>query len=267
MTDYIIKNFGKILVDRKGNIPDSYMKTTDILGHVETGNTYILKDNGLELTKATKTIEIIETNQSSNNQPLNTMILKNRWNSENKFKVDNSNILGLNVEFVVDTDTMSIPIEETNQTNLSYFGAHLLKHGDIITINSPYPIPITKIEIGKNYIDGYLLTDMGGGCYLEYHDTPHLHMPVNSNSSGYLILGKETDSIIHLAAFQIPYGYAIYTKPFTIHCDAFLVGQYIVLYTVTPNYSTALLRHNGNIVHVCCNKFISVPNKTNIKVV
>lgn len=245
MAEYIVKNFSKILVNRKGDNKDAYMKTTDILGHVETDNTYIIKPDGLELTDTP-----IPTQPIQPTQPPNTVILKNRWNLENKLKVVNSNILGSNVEFVVDMDTITIPIAETSSTNLEYFGAQLLKHGDTITISTPYPIPITKMDIGKNYVSNYLLTEKGGGCYLEYHDTPHLHMPVNSESSGYLILGKQTDTHIYLAAFQIPYGYAIYTFPFTIHCDGFLVGQYVVLYTVTPNYSTALLRYNENLVKI-----------------
>ncbi len=107
------------------------------------------------------------------------------------------------------------------------------------------------MNIGENYVEHFLFKeDGGGGCYLEYHNTPHLHIPINKNSCGYLILGKFVDNKVHLSAFKIPFGYAIYTSPFTVHCDGFLVGDYTVLYTVTPNYSTVLLRHNGKIAHV-----------------
>lgn len=252
MTDYIIKHFPKILVNRKGPDPYAYMKTTDILGHVETGNTYTVNSDGLQLTQIDKNgKKILDDSQYLD---ISSIMLKNKWsnnNTKNKDKDNGSNILGSDDQFMVDADKIYIPITDTTKRNLEYFGAKLLNIGDTLTIDTPYPLPITTMEIGKNYVKDYLLQEgLGNGCYLEYHDTPHFHMPLDDKSSGYLILGKIINDDIHLTAFNIPYGKAIYTLPFTIHCDAFLIGKYIVLYTVTPHYSTALLKHNDNIVNV-----------------
>ena len=252
MADYIIQNFDKILVNRQGVNEDSYMKTTDLLGHVETNNSYLLEPGTLTKVRFPKRSKSGTGTRNNNKcRNINTTILKNQWLTDNKVKSKsgNANILGPNVEFVVDREEVHIPVTETTEENLSYFGARLLKHGDTITIDTPYPIPITVMDIGKNYVNGFLL-ESGSGCYLEYHDTPHLHMPMNSDANGHIILAKVIDGDIHLTAFTIPYGYACYTLPYTIHCDAFLVGKYIVLYTVTPNYSTALLRHAGKSVKV-----------------
>ena len=247
MAEYLWRNFGKLLVDRKGHDTYAFMKTTDILGHVENGNTYEIKKSGLKQTKVEESY--VPTNKLSN---INKIIIKNNWsNNNNKTYDDKSNILGSNDQFTVDTREIYIPVTETTKQNLEYFGAKLLECGDKITIDTPYPLPITTMEIGKNYVKDYLLQEgFGNGCYLEYHDTPHFHMPLDDKSIGYLILGKVVDDNIHLTAFNIPYGKAIYTLPFTIHCDAFLVGKYMVLYTVTPHYSTALLKHNDSIVNV-----------------
>ena len=107
------------------------------------------------------------------------------------------------------------------------------------------------MSIGENYANDFLLKeDYGGGCYLEYHDTPHFHKPITEDSSGYLILGKVIHNKCHLNAFSIPYGYGIYTPPFVIHCDGFLIGKYMVVYTFTPNYSTVILKHNNKITNI-----------------
>ena len=42
----------------------------------------------------------------------------------------------------------------------------------------------------------------------------------------------------HFSAFKIPFGYAIYTLPYTIHADCFLTGNYYVAYSFTEDYST-----------------------------
>ena len=97
------------------------------------------------------------------------------------------------------------------------------------------------MEVGENYVPDYIYP-IGGGIYLEYHDFPHFHMPVNSECRGYLILGKYQDGDILLSAFKIPCGYAIYTPPQVIHNDIFLIGRYIVVYALTREYSTVTLR-------------------------
>lgn len=237
-----------IIVNRKNNHPDSYMKTISIIGYVNNNETYKITKNTLVKHVANSKSDDIKSNEN-----LNVLKLKDTWNLNNIEDINNSNILGSNVLFEVNNRHINIPIINTTKENLKYFNAVLLKHNDYITINTPCQIPITTMDIGKTYVPEYLLKK-GGGCYLEYHDTPHFHMPLNNNSSGYLILGKKVNDEIHLGAFNISYGYAIYTLPFVIHCDAYLVGEYLVLYTVTPNYSTALLRCKGEIVDVTIKK-------------
>ena len=120
-------------------------------------------------------------------------------------------------------------------------------------------LPITVMNIGQNYAKHYLLHEnKGGGSYLEYHDVPHFHMPLNEKSCGHIILGKIINDICHLSAFKIPYGYAIYIKPNVIHCDGFLVGDYLVVYTITDKYSTVLLKNDNGIIDVNINEAIMI---------
>ena len=78
-----------------------------------------------------------------------------------------------------------------------------------------------------------------------WNTTPHFHMPLNKNADGYVILGRIINDICYLSAFNIPYNYAIYIKPNVIHCDAYLTGDYLVVYTKTEEYSTVLIKNNG----------------------
>ena len=110
-------------------------------------------------------------------------------------------------------------------------------------------VHFTEMTIGKNYYEGYI-KGKDKGIYLEYHDTGHFHMPLNEQCSGFLLLGKKMayckrtyEHQIYLTGFEIPYGYAIYTPPNTIHCDLFLTGKYKVAYTMTNNYSTAIIKN------------------------
>ena len=67
-------------------------------------------------------------------------------------------------------------------------------------------------------------------------------MPLDRETSGYLILGKKVKSYAyHLSAFAIPYACAIYTPPGIIHNDSFLVGRHAVIYAQTKNFSTVRL--------------------------
>ena len=107
------------------------------------------------------------------------------------------------------------------------------------------PLPLTEMSIGVDYVNDFINNkDLGGGQYLEYHDTPHYHAPLNSDNKGYIILGKMNDykTKIRLSAFLIPYYKGLYTPGNIIHNDANLIGRWLVVYSKTENYSTVLLR-------------------------
>ena len=107
------------------------------------------------------------------------------------------------------------------------------------------------MNIGPAYAADYLQVDgRGGGAFIEYHDRPHLHMPLHRGASGHILLGRAVGDHYRLSAFPIPFGHAIYTPSYALHADPFLVGRYLVIYSVTPNYSTVVFRRrNGSPVH------------------
>lgn len=251
------QEFKNILVDRQGDDHNSHMKTIKIIGTIEPNKSYRIFPQTL-LETSIKISQNNIGNDLTDNPPLNAQIdnILSRWQKEIINDNDNSNILGKNGTLTLDTDKFVIPEIEATDKNLSFYNAKLLKVNDTIQFNNNKRMPVTIMNIGENYVKSFLLhEEKGGGCYLEYHDTPHFHMPLNDHAGGYLILGRNLDFKCYLSAFKIPYGYAVYTAPYTIHCDAYLIGDYMVVYTTTDNYSTVLLKnHQSKPVYISINE-------------
>ena len=107
---------------------------------------------------------------------------------------------------------------------------------------------IFEMNITYDYINEYVMK-LGGGLYLEYFDIHHIHIPLNNDSSGYIILAKKKpENIYELSAFQIPFGKALIIPPNITHNDCFLVGNYNIIYGISENYSTAILKYGNKLV-------------------
>jgi hypothetical protein len=167
--------------------------------------------------------------------------------------VDN-NILGSNhILYTLNRiDQISIPIAECNSTNLSVYGAKL------ITPERPYfkldnicPMPLFNMTIGCDYVSDYLLQPgLGDGFYMEKHNTPHIHIPVDNSSCGYYILGTIINNSLYATAFQIPANCAIYTPPNVYHCDGALVGNWNVMYACASEYITYIIHNNDDTIPI-----------------
>ena len=100
--------------------------------------------------------------------------------------------------FSQDIIAYTVSIEPDNQSNhpnllilptvfpateesLSYFKAHLIASGDQFRFQSRRKFPIFTMEVGKNYVQEFIMKQ-GHGLYLEYHNEPHFHQPMNSCS-------------------------------------------------------------------------------------
>lgn len=57
-----------------------------------------------------------------------------------------------------------------------------------------------------------------------------------------MIIGHSLGDEYMLSAFEIPFGYGIYTPPNLLHADAFLIGNFLVVYSVTDQFSTVIFR-------------------------
>lgn len=231
--------YQSIWVERQGILPDSYMITKSIINEIEPKKQYQI------LEKSIKEITKDENNEKPSPCVPKNIIINGIWNNEIRLSFSDSNILGDNGVFTTNKDYM-IPIAKTTPENLAFYGASLHQIGDTISFDTSQTLPVTIVEVGENYVDGYIYP-IAKGIYCEKHNTPHYHQPISPDSSGYLVIGKEVEEGLQLSAFQIPYGCGIYMAPNTIHNDLFLKGQYMVVYAKAEEYSTVLFRRQDNV--------------------
>lgn len=231
-----------LFVNRIGNIPTAFMKTTDIKKEIIPDKCYEKGKNDIFITDKPP------TNFSSKISIPKHCILKGKWEHSKDTQKDKSNILGNIGSFISENDTLEIPIAHTKLETLAYYKAILINKGDCLKFQTKIPLPLFSMEIGKDYIKEYMLKEEhANGIFIEYHNLPHLHMPIDKHAKGYLILGKKIkNNIYHLSAFSIPYQSAIYTSPNVIHNDSFLIGKYYVIYSKTDSFSTVRLMNSKN---------------------
>ncbi|WP_325893534.1 hypothetical protein [Grimontia sp. NTOU-MAR1] len=235
-----------LLVNRKGNDDDAYMRVKNITGFVEPARSYQLGLGGFEPTDLTQNIKTTTVKEPSK------CTIAGQWKQvvlhEEGEKA--ANILGGYGRFYLpdEYEYLDVPVNTATQENLAYFGCRLVRVGEQITFDGDSAMPITITSIGQKYVDDYLMNpNLGAGAYLEVHNRPHFHMPLNNLARGALILGKQkANDTIELSGFTIPLGFGVYTPPWVIHADSHLVGDYMVVFSRTDEYSTVLVRRQNN---------------------
>lgn len=229
-----------LTVDRVGHTEKSYMRTECYLGYVEPEKTYVLSLEGMAETKSMHVNDL----PNAIKPPLSQ--LTGDWQTAIDLTIEDANILGGNGRYMLsDGETeLEIAVAESSPEHLAYYGCHLAKIGEAVKFSSTGNLPLTITSVGEDYPDGYLLDpERGGGAYLEVHDRPHFHMPMDETCGGYLLIGKRHEGgLDELSAFKVPYGYGIHMAPWVIHSDAYLTGAYMVIYSATTEFSTVIVR-------------------------
>lgn len=230
------------------------MLTHGLYRLVHHNKSYLFQETGLTPTEDTANHAIDLEHQA--HHPIKTttppfLEITVDWDATPFFSGDNNNILGDNGRLYIDEPLITIPCVKASQAELAFYGAILINPGDIICFPDP-TYPIWSMTIQESYVTNFLMTEQGGGFYLEYHqDQPHYHHAING--SGYYLLAKwnENKSKLLMTGFQIPNGHAVYTMKNSIHCDAGLIGDYLVGYTTSEKCSTVLLRsQNEKLVEI-----------------
>lgn len=244
LTGYSREILNKLLYLNRGS-DDGSMKTLGLYLSVKNHHVYEMTSTALRLLPDIGDQSIIDLETTClnaiNTTPPPYLELDAVWDPDPIHSGSKNNILGDNGRLLLHNPAIEIPCVEATNDYLSYYGALLLQPGDVVAFPDPI-YPIWQMIIRRNYINEFLMTDDGGGFYLEYHDQPHYHHALNGE--GYYLLAKWNDSNtkMQITGFKIPKGHAIYTRKGTIHCDAGLIGDYLVGYTTSQACSTVLLR-------------------------
>ena len=244
----IEKGLRRIINYRFGVLPESNMLTTEVFSYVEPDKVY--RFNVGSLTEEQSPLGDLAAVPEEIQEP-KYLEFKGDWTAQHSYAREEANVLGSFSTLYVDAEELTIPLDQATPEKLAYYDSILLESDQSIRIKAPYPLPVNVVKFDKNYEHGYLkLASHGGGYYLEKHDTPHLWSHRGEGGGGVIILGKEfADETYHLTAFRIPYGAAIYAQGGVIHSDGLLVGEVMAIYTVTPDYSTVILKQpNGDLV-------------------
>ena len=126
-------------------------------------------------------------------------------------------------------DDFKIPAVVADQENIKHYNLQLIKNGDVLAVESPEEdLLMLEYDYTSIYREEFLMKEHGGGgVFVEYHNFPHIHIPMEESCGGYIVIGKNNgDDTFDFTAYQIPYGYALYTPANTIHGDGTLVGKY-----------------------------------------
>lgn len=242
------KDYKELFVKRLGTNAESYMTTTDLITVFPINSNVIFEKNNIITTKITN-YTIIPKMLSS--KIPNFIMVEGTFHITRN--VDNeilkNNILGNNSIFYSKLNNIKIPIIEFTNELLDFFKCTIINEGDVIQLHNEIEMPLFRIKIGKNYKNDYLLKDgLGDGFYIETHNTPHIHQPINADAHGFVVLGKKIENILLLSKVRIPFGKALYIPSNIFHNDSFLIGEYNVLYTKTDNYQTYLFKNYDNTI-------------------
>ena len=247
----ILDDVEHLTVDRRGAGDDAFMVTYRIDSHVSPGVQYSVAPGKL-VPSAEPIAAGAGTRPTAEVETPPQIRLSGTWNTDVAVETEQANILGDVGILTLDTASVTIPEAPATAGMMAYYGACLLNMGDAVQLETDADLPVTLMEIGAGYVDEYLhVAEKGGGSYLEWHDRPHLHMPLDSDARGYLILGRRDGEDYLVSAFRIPFGSAVYMPPEVLHADPYLVGNYLVIYSVTKDFSNAVLRSpDGGVVDV-----------------
>lgn len=240
LPDDVLLTLDKLLVDRCGDDPQSYMVTEEAVGYVAPDRCYRLHADRLsesrsEYIDATASVESVA--------PPPHVRLRGVWNPVETVSSEGGNVFGGLGTLTLEQDDIAIPAAPATASALAFYGARLLSIGDRIVFETDHNLPVIVTNFGPTYVADYLHCEgRGSGSFIEYHDRPHLHMPLEDTARGYYLLGRSDGDEYLLSAFSIPYRCAIYTPPDILHADAYLVGRYLVIYAVPDNYSTVVFR-------------------------
>lgn len=252
----LFANISRLIVDRLGIDDQAFMRTLDIVDHIVPHTPYRLTeapDVACDVAQHSSPHFCLVrqdervTHAQDCDHPIapRHVCLDGHWDKEEYIKVTNANILGGMGTFTINhREAIDIPVIQACDHSLAFYQAELIALGETVCFDSEQTLPLLSMDIGTTYEANYLMqANHGHGAYLEYHNEPHFWMPLSPDCQGFITLGREIEGKYFLTGFKIPFGYGVYLKPYGIHSDAHLIGEYLVVYTLAKDYSTVILKN------------------------
>ena len=250
--------FQSLRVDRRcSGVPESHM-TTHRITHVLTQDQiyrFVAHQGIMPLSPEAVIQEKVRLWGSSVQEPplgLDYVDITASWDSEPQGEADESNILGGygELKLAIDDTLIRVPVVQASEERLSYYKAHLLESGDLFRFETQSQFPLFEMSVGRNYVPAFIMT--GKGLYLEYHNEPHYHEPMDPDAGGVYLLARiikdelKGQEFVRISGFKIPFGTAVYSEPWAIHDDATTLGNWRVGYMNAQVFSTALIRNQAH---------------------
>ena len=142
-----------------------------------------------------------------------------------------------------------IPVITATTRNVRHYGLTLFEQNAVIQFDSPeYALVLARYQYASNYRRDFLTLEQGGGGYfVERHNFPHLHAPLQPDCDGCMLVGQQTglDSY-EFTGFRIPYGTALYTPPDVIHGDGCIVGEHAITVASASAIADTVLFYNND---------------------
>lgn len=247
LPNQMLTSLDRLIVNRHGRHQDAFMITRDIISVIKPNQPYqfLFDDNNLPTLTAVDATPPRSRESDTIGRPKHA-VLRGNWVDAVQASATDANILGGVGQLILEgTGTVTVPIVPANEADLAFYRAQLISPASIVNFATHENLPLTEVSIGKDYVEHYLAeTELGGGEYIEYHDQPHFWAPQNEQSGGHILLGRQAGADYYFTGFHIPFGSGVYLSPYTLHSDAYLLGDYLVVYALSGHYSTVLLRDN-----------------------
>lgn len=241
----MLASLHRLIVNRVGQHTDAFMITRDIIKVLSAQQTYQLQylPQGMPTLQPVIQQQMLTREDDRLRLPKHAVV-QGAWITATTDVHTEANILGGLGMLQLQDVPMPIPVVLANHADLAFYDARLLTSGSAIRFETRQNIPLTEVSIGKHYVDHYLSqAALGGGEYIEYHDQPHFWAPQNAQAGGHILLGRQIGQNFYFTGFHIPFGCAVYLSPFALHSDAYLVGDYLVVYALCEKFSTVLFKN------------------------
>lgn len=157
----------------------------------------------------------------------------------------------------VNKPIIQLPTFDARSIDLSDYNASLVRNDIPFTITNEKldnkdAFRVVSYIFGSNYANYQV--NHSGGLFLEKHQFSQTITPAYPSCGGFVTLAKVNNDIMTIIGVNIPYGWTLIVKPWSIHGDTTLKGKYLMCMTSDhismATADTVFLRYKGKNVNI-----------------